>query len=293
MKVVLYGRSLKKEYASSINHLIKLLEKNKISIFIYKKFLELLHRFPEIDAYQNLTPFENNNDFPSDSNFLISLGGDGTLLETISFIRKSNIPIIGINLGRMGFLANIAENEIEEAVQAIIHNRYAIEDRALLKLQTEPVLFDEFPYALNEVTIQKKDSSLITIHTYINNSYANSYWADGLIISTPTGSTAYSLSVGGPIVSPDSKNIIISPIAPHNLTVRPIVIPDNCKLSFTLESRSNQFITTIDSKSTSCAINTKLNIELAEFSIKFLKLDKHDFYNTIRNKLMWGVDKRN
>lgn len=291
MKVILYGRTITDEYADKIDHLFSILSNNNIEIVVYESYWESIKRF--LSSKTDIHFFKSLDDFPEDGDILISLGGDGTLLETIPYVRKSNIPIIGFNFGRLGFLANVADNEIEEALKDIIKKKYAVENRTLIKLSTDPEIFKDFPYALNEVTIQKKDSSLISIQTYINDQFLNSYWADGLIISTPTGSTAYSLSVGGPIVSPDSQNIIISPIAPHNLTVRPIIIPNQSKLTFSLEGRSDEVIISLDSKIATCSISTRLEIHIAEFTVKFLKLANHDFFNTIRNKLMWGVDKRN
>ncbi|MBN1186902.1 MAG: NAD kinase [Bacteroidales bacterium] len=291
MKIIIYGRSFRKEYSEKIGILFDLLHQKNVEIIVYEKFYKLIKS--SIKKGIPISVFSSIADFPEKAHFLISLGGDGTFLETITFVRDSNIPVIGINLGRLGFLAHIAENEIELAINAILSKQYIIEERSLIKLESEPSLFPDFPYALNEITFQKKDSSLITIHTYIDNHFLNSYWADGLIISTPTGSTAYSMSVGGPILTPGSQNFIISPIAPHTLTVRPLVIPNTSILSFTIEGRSKNFITSLDSRFITCTFETKLKVELAPFSIKMVNLSKHEFFNTIRNKLMWGVDRRN
>ena len=291
MKIIIYGRGFKKEYSEKIGILFDLLHQNNVEIIIFEKFLKKIK--PSFNKSIPVKIFSSHLDFPRNADFVISIGGDGTFLETITYVRDTGIPIIGINLGRLGFLAHIAEDEIELAVNAILSGKYSVEDRSLLKLTSKPEVFNDFPFALNEVSLQKKDSSLITIHTYIDDHLLNSYWADGLIISTPTGSTAYSMSVGGPILTPASQNFIISPIAPHTLTVRPIVIPNNSHLSLTVEGRSKNFLASLDSRFETCSIHTQMKVELASFCIKMVSLSKHEFFYTLRNKLMWGADKRN
>ena len=237
--------------------------------------------------------FDHHSNIPKDIEFLICIGGDGTFLEAITYIRDSSIPLVGINSGRLGFLANIAGCEADQIIDYLVSTEYSIEDRALLEFSSEQQVFSDFPFALNECTIQKAGSSLSTIHVTINGEYLTSYWADGLIISTPTGSTAYSLSVGGPIVTPQCTNFIITPIAAHNLNVRPLVIPDTARLSLSVEGRTDNFLATLDSRSTKCNINNKINISKAPFTIRMIKLPQINFYSTLRNKLMWGADKRN
>jgi NAD+ kinase len=225
---------------------------------------------------------------------MFSIGGDGTFLETSSLVRNKNIPIVGINTGRLGFLSDIPSDKISEAIDNFFDKNFTIEKRTLLKLDTDNKLFSDFNFALNDVCIHKKDAtSLITIHVYINNEYLNSYWADGLIVSTPTGSTAYSMSLGGPIVVPNSENFIITPIASHNLTVRPIVINNNNELRIKVEGRSENFLVSLDSKSMLVDSTVELTIKKAPFSVNVLKFKNNSFFTTLRNKLMWGIDKRN
>ncbi|MDP4206237.1 MAG: NAD kinase, partial [Bacteroidota bacterium] len=221
-------------------------------------------------------------------------GGDGTFLEAASLVHDTGLPIVGINSGRLGFLADISQSEIGFALEQILDGKYLIEERSLVEIIEPEGKFGNCNYALNEVTFHKMDSSsMITIHAYLNNVYLNTYWADGLIISTPTGSTAYSLSVGGPIVSPDSSIFILSPIASHNLTVRPFVIPDHNELMFEIEGRGEHFLTSLDSRSSVMTVNTRIRLRKADFKLRVIKLREHDFYSTLRNKLMWGADKRN
>ncbi|RLD64596.1 MAG: NAD kinase [Bacteroidetes bacterium] len=292
MKIAIYGRTLKEDFYISFQELLQKMKANKIEIIIYQ---------PLYDCVVNKLPFElnisgvfNSHNDINDVDFMFSIGGDGTFLETISLVRNKNIPIVGINTGRLGFLSDISKDEISTAVDNFLENKYTIEKRALLQLNTTNQQFKEFNYALNEVTIHKKDtSSLITIHVYINNEYLNSYWADGLVISTPTGSTAYSMSLGGPIVVPNSQNFIITPIASHNLTVRPIVIHDSNVLKIKVEGRSKKFLVSLDSKSLLVDSDVELTIKKAQFSINILKFKNKTFFTTLRNKLMWGIDKRN
>lgn len=240
------------------------------------------------------SPFNSGDDLPEDVEFLFSIGGDGTFLKSFLSIKNKSIPVVGVNTGRLGFLSDISIDEIDEALQLILNGQYCIDERTVLEIGSEQNAFGDFNYALNEVVVAKQDSgSMINIHVSINGEYLNTYWADGLIISTPTGSTAYSLSVGGPILTPDSENIVISPIAPHNLTVRPILVPDHNSLTLKIEGRGQQFLATVDSRSESFDFPGKLEIRKADFKIKTLRLHGHTFYSTLRNKLMWGLDKRN
>jgi NAD+ kinase len=225
---------------------------------------------------------------------LISVGGDGTMLSTIKYVQHSQMPVIGLNAGRLGFLANIAKDEIDVTIDALINNQYTIETRSLLRLNTSVNLFDGANYALNECTIHKRDSAaMITIHAYLNDEFLNSYWADGLIIATPTGSTAYSLSCGGPIVTPDCANFIITPIAPHNLNVRPLIIPDNKTLRLKVEGRQDNFLVTLDSRSHTITADIELVLTKDDYMFSTIKLNNQTFFNTLRNKLLWGIDKRN
>lgn len=292
MKIAIYGRSFSKSFNEPIIRLFKVLNSYNVHITIFKPFFEFIinniHFKPKVQSF-----FNDHKDICKEVDLIFSLGGDGTFLETISFVRDYNIPIVGINTGRLGFLSYISREDIADALDAIFNKKYSLEHRVLIKLVSSVDLFEGFNYALNEVTIQKKDSTMITIHAYLNNEYLNSYWADGLIISTPTGSTAYSLSVGGPIVIPNSSNFIISPIAPHNLTVRPIVVPDSNEIVLKVNSRNSKYLASLDYRSEILDTSVELTLKRADFTIKILKLENHSFYSTIRNKLMWGADKRN
>jgi NAD+ kinase len=225
---------------------------------------------------------------------MFSIGGDGTFLETLTFVRDSGIPIIGINTGRLGFLANIAKTEINKAIDSLANKKIKIEKRSLISVTSQSKLFGEVNYGLNELTILKKDtSSLITINAYINGDFLNSYFADGLIVATPTGSTAYSLSCGGPLVMPCSQNFIITPIASHNLNVRPLVISDDSIITLKVEGRSSNYLVSLDSRSEVIDSSIELTLKKAEFSANLIQIENQNFFNTIRNKLLWGLDKRN
>jgi NAD+ kinase len=225
---------------------------------------------------------------------MISLGGDGNMLDTVTHVRDSGIPILGINYGRLGFLANIGKEELHLAIDAIVNRKYVLEKRTLLHLDADFPLFGDTPYALNEFSIQKKDSSpMIKIHTYLNGEFLNTYWADGLIVSTPTGSTGYSLSCNGPVVFPDSHTFIITPISPHNLNIRPIVIPDNTIISFEVEGRTDGFLTTLDARRQIVPKESQLAIKKENFDINLIRLNENNFLQTLRDKLSWGLDKRN
>jgi len=224
---------------------------------------------------------------------MLSIGGDGTFLETVTIVQKHGIPIAGINAGRLGFLSNIPATEIESSLDAILQDQYSIEHRSLISLRLSVGKMNGFCCALNDVSLQKKYSSMITIHAYLNDVLLNSYWADGLIISTPTGSTAYSMSVGGPIVTPDSNNFIISPLAPHNLAVRPVIVPDNNTIRLKVNSSESCYILSLDSRTEIFDTDVEVLIQRADFTIKTIRIKGYTFYDTMRNKLMWGVDKRN
>jgi NAD+ kinase len=225
---------------------------------------------------------------------MISMGGDGTLLDTVCFVRDKDIPVIGINFGRLGFLAGIGKDDVHKLVEALNNRTFQIDRRSLLHLDCNVPMFGEIPYALNEFTIHKKDTSaMIKIHTYLNGEFLNTYWADGLIVSTPTGSTGYSLSCGGPVVFPDAASFVITPVAPHNLNVRPIVVPDHHIISFEIEGRSDQFLITLDSRMEIVDHHIQLAVRKEDFSLGLLRLHESNFLMTLRNKLLWGIDRRN
>jgi NAD+ kinase len=293
MNIALYGRTLSSGFEKCIQHLINVLEKHGCVIYIYEPFsLEIKDKVKFKKAF---VPFTKHQEIAGAVSFVFSIGGDGTLLNTVTLVKDSNIPVMGINTGRLGFLASISKDEVPKAVEDILNNKYVIEKRSLLELSAPDNLFGKMNFALNELTVRKKDSSsMISINVFLNDEYLNSYWADGLIVATPTGSTAYSLSCGGPIISPDSENFIITPIASHNLTVRPFVIPDKSTIRLKIsDDRNRKFLISLDSRTQTIDNSFEIIIRKAAFTFSLLKLKNEDFYSTIRNKLMWGIDKRN
>ncbi len=293
MNIAIYGKSFDNSFNDSIVKLFKYLEKLNYKVKIYKPFLDFIIKNVNYDPKPEsifTEPFTVN----SEIDLVFSIGGDGTFLECVAFVRNNNIPIVGINCGRLGFLASISKEEVNTAISAIHKKKYSVQDRTLIKINTEDNLFSDFSYGLNEVTVHKRDSgSMITLDVYLKNNFLNSYWADGLIISTPTGSTAYSLSAGGPIVVPDSQNFIITPISPHNLTVRPIVVPDNMEITIEVKSRRENCMISLDYRSEIIKTPTIIKVNSANFKVKVLNIEDKTFFGTLRNKLMWGIDKRN
>jgi len=291
MNIALYCRSIRPEDIPVLQRILDLLSERNMGVFIFKNFFESV--WEKIKTRSGVATFSNYNDIRDKVDYMFSLGGDGTLLDTISFVRNASIPIMGINIGRLGFLADISKDEIESAIDAINGRTYVSDKRILLGLETNKPLFGEVPYALNDITIHKKDSSaMMTIHTYINGELLNSYWADGLIIATPTGSTGYSLSCGGPIIMPTSGNFVITPIAPHNLNVRPMVVSDSSIISFEVEGRQDKFLLTMDSRTETIDTSFQLAVKKCDFEITLVRLNDHHFLDTLRRKLMWGVDLR-
>lgn len=290
MKVIIFGNKCKDRIAIYARQLVNSLLKRNVSIYFEKDFCRFLVEKGIDMAFPHQLLCEGE-DFEADMAF--SIGGDGTFIKTSAKIGKKNIPIIGINAGRLGFLADIAGDEIEEAVKEILDGKYKIEDRTLLRLYTKEKLYKDFNYALNEIAVMKRDSSsMITIDAWANDVFINSYQADGLLISTSTGSTAYSMSVGGPIVVPQAPNFIITPIAPHSLNVRPIIIPDDWEIKLRVESRNNQFLIALDGRNNFFDSKTHLIIKKAGFTTKVVKRENNDFFDTLRSKLMWGMSER-
>ena len=268
------------------------LEKEGIVPVIFADFFEQATRYLSLPA--TTETFSHHTQLTPDIDFLISLGGDGTLLDTVTLIRNKAIPVVGINLGRLGFLASIGRDEMVEAVKALARRSYIIDRRSLIHLDSNIPLFNDVPYALNEFAIHKRDiAPMIKIHTYLNGELLNTYWADGLILATPTGSTGYSLSCAGPVVFPETASFVITPIAPHNLNVRPIIIPDNTIVSFEIESRSDEVICALDSRRELVDKNVLLAVRKETFGINLVRLNENNFLQTLRNKLSWGLDKRN
>lgn len=291
MKIAIYGKRLEENYFSFVQLLFQKLLEKKVEVVVHQSFYEDLSDKLSLDS--RLKTFASHDDI-NDVNYMFSIGGDGTLLKTITFVRDKNIPILGINTGRLGFLTSIATEEIDGAIDDILSDNFNLDTRTLLSLETGNNLFGDINYALNEITLQKKDtSSMVTIQVYLGEDFLNSYWADGLIISTPTGSTAYSLSCNGPIILPGSGNIIVTPIAPHNLNVRPIVIPDDTELTLKIAGRTENFLVALDSRSLTVPLSIELKIKKAAHQINLIRLKKYSFLNTLRTKLIWGQDKRN
>ena len=294
MTIALYGRKFSHESSFAFcTQLIDCLLNHGITVQIYEAFQVYLAANMSLPS--NVLTFSNHAELMETKvDYLISIGGDGTLLDTVSLVRDSGIPVIGINMGRLGFLANVHKQDIELSIDSLLKGKYTLDKRTLLRVENDSNLFGGINYGLNELTIHKKDtSSMIIIHAYINGEFLNSYWADGLIISTPTGSTGYSLSCGGPIIFPKSENFVITPISPHNLNVRPIVIADNYILSFEVEGRSSNFLLTLDSRTETIDASTPFAVRKETFEFNLLKLHNENYLDTLRDKLMWGLDARN
>ena len=292
MKIAIYGRTFNTDFLVHIQQVFNLLAEAGVEVHIYGPFLNFIDKCNQT-TFKNLKKFETIEMFPEDISFLISIGGDGTFLEAIPYALKNNIPVIGINSGRLGFLANISRDEIPGAFQAIFNKNYQVEYRSLLKFLSPENIIGKQNFALNEITLQKKGTSMINIDAYLNDEFLNTYWTDGLIVSTATGSTAYSLSAGGPIVMPGSGNLILAPIASHNLTVRPIVIPDDLIITLRATARQKQIQITADNRTVEINQPLELKIGKADIKLQMVKFPNNSFYATIRNKLMWGADKRN
>lgn len=298
MKIGIFGRSIKQDDGPFLKKLFQILHDKQIEYAVHADFAHLIseHDLGNISTAYTLPIFEARDCQEGSFDFIISIGGDGTLLNTVSLVGRSNIPVVGINSGRLGLLADVNKHEIEQVFDLLQNGQFELDRRSLLCLNSDKHIFEGSNYALNEFTILKQDTSaMIIVHTYANGAFLNSYWADGIIVATPTGSTAYSLSCGGPIVHPDSRTFIITPIAPHNLNVRPVVIPDTFELTFAIEGRSPNFLCTLDSRYEIIDNTYKLSIKKADFDFCLARVmgERRDFFSTIRQKLMWGLDTRN
>jgi NAD+ kinase len=292
MRIAFFGKEYNNDQDKYLQLLINELSKNKASFSFYKPYFEKFKG--NIDLPESTSTFNTHDDLSGKTDMLLSIGGDGTMLDTIPFIRGSGIPILGINLGRLGFLSSISKNEIVDAVKYIYSGDYHLEKRALLSLEKPTGLFGDLNFGLNDLTIYRRNTtSLLVVHVFVDGKKLNSYWGDGLIVSTPTGSTAYSLSVGGPIITPGSQNFVIAPIASHNLTVRPIVIQDSSEIRITIEGREEKYLITLDSRHTTIGKNEELIIKRCDFNVNLVQMNNQDFFSTIRDKLMWGKDYRN
>jgi NAD+ kinase len=292
MKVAIYSRVIDTDQQADVQELFTELTRNNIKAVIYYPFFETIRScFTHEDAVQ---VFRTADELDQSIDFLISLGGDGTMLDTITLVQNKNIPVLGINFGRLGFLASIGRKALHSAVRALVNRTYVIDKRSLIHLDGDKMLFNEMPYGLNEFAIHKTDTSpMIKIHTYLNGEFLNTYWADGVIVSTPTGSTGYSLSCGGPIVFPESCSFVITPVAPHNLNVRPIIVPDNNIISFEVEGRTDHFICALDSRKEVVDKKTLLAVRRESFNFNLVRLNENNFLQTLREKLSWGLDTRN
>lgn len=292
MQVAIYGRNFHPSFRENVATLFSRLSSMNADLFVYQPFYEFLQSSaglrPKIKGL-----FASHNELPAETDFLFSIGGDGTFLETLSIVRDSNIPVVGLNTGRLGFLSYISPDSLEDSLDSIFSGHFDLEERMLLEVNSSGKSLPDYNFALNEVRLYKDSASLVTIHVHVDDDFLSSYWADGLILSTPTGSTAYNLSVGGPIVVPESDTMVLSPIAPHNLTVRPLVLPGKAKLQFTVDTREPFYQVALDSRSRDIPVSEKITISRAAHTLKMVRIENNSFYSTLRNKLMWGIDKRN
>lgn len=289
MKFALFGNTYQAKKSAHVERLLSLLDERRAEVCICREFYQFLTR----DLKMNLRPADvfDGNDFEAD--MVLSIGGDGTFLKAASRVGERNIPILGINTGRLGFLADVSPEEMEETFDDIYNEDYRIEDRSVLQVTCNGQELKGYPFGLNEIAVLKRDSSsMISIHTSINGAYLTTYQADGLVVATPTGSTAYSLSIGGPIIVPHSNTIAITPVAPHSLNIRPIVINDDWEITLDVESRSHNFLIAIDGRSETCREGSRLSIRKADYQIKVVKRNNHIFFSTLRDKMMWGADGR-
>ena len=290
MKIGIHGKKSISDHLDHINLILRDLNERKAELYFTPEYFKVLRKSGVLINDYPLFTKENVNLL----DLVVSLGGDGTLLESITRVGNSNVPLLGINIGRMGFLATTSKEEVRNAFDLVFENNYNTDRRTLLKLNSDNQLFTDFNYALNDFTILKKDSSsMIAVKVFIDGEYINTYWADGIIVSTPTGSTGYSLSCGGPLIMPGSRNFVITPVSPHNLTTRPLVVPDSSKLSFEIEGRSKNYLCSLDSRIETITSDSKLVIEKAGFLINLIVLPGNSYFKTVRQKLSWGIDYRN
>jgi NAD+ kinase len=292
MRIAIYSRGIENNRLQDIELLLSELEKYDVEPVFFRDFFNLFYSAIKIPG--KYSTFSSGDDLDLSIDCMISLGGDGTLLDTVTLVKDTGIPVLGINYGRLGFLANIGKEELHSALGALVQRKYVLDKRTLIHLDADIPLFDDCPYALNEFSLHKKDTSpMIKIHTYLNGEFLNTYWADGLIVATPTGSTGYSLSCNGPVVFPDSASFVITPVAPHNLNIRPIIVPDNTIISFEMEGRTDGFLCTLDSRREPVPKEIQLAVKKETFGINLIRMNENNFLQTLRNKLSWGLDKRN
>ncbi len=291
MRIAIYGRPSQSNRCEEAKKIFSQLNLLGIDYTVHQVYYDSLKDV--VDFPSGITAFSSKLAEKS-VDYLVSIGGDGTLLESLPFVVDAGVPILGINTGKLGFLSQVHKEDIEPAIKALKEKNFTIHTRSLLHLKTEGNVFGNNNYALNEVCVQRKDTStMVTIHAYINGELLNSYWADGLIIATPTGSTAYSLSCSGPILLPEDSSFIITPIAPHNLNVRPVVIPDSCEITLKVEGRNPTYLVSLDSRSVPMENKKELTIYKESFGVKLIQLPDYSFAKTLRSKLNWGKDLRN
>ena len=294
MKIAIYGQFYQNSTEPIIRDIFQFFTQKKIELVVEHDFLELLNEKHILK--ESFATFQNHTDLDSSFDMLLSIGGDGTILRAITLVRDSGIPVLGINAGRLGFLASVQKENITDFLQLVIDKKYRISKRSLLSLTCNPpnAAIDNLNFAMNEITVSRKDTtSMITIETHLNEEFLNSYWADGLIIATPTGSTGYSMSCGGPILTSEVTSLVITPIAPHNLNARPLVIPDNTQIKLKVSGREDNYLVSLDSRIASVPNAAELTIEKTNFQINMVEIPNETFLKTLRNKLMWGEDKRN
>lgn len=292
MRIAIYSRGIDNNQIQDIEFLLGEIVKLGAEPVFYQDFFNQFYCAVDLDG--KYSTFNSSADMDSSIDCLISLGGDGTLLDTVTLVKDTGIPVLGINYGRLGFLANIGRDEIHSAIEALVERKFVLDKRTLIHVDADIPLFGDVPYGLNEFTVHKSDtSSMIKIHTYLNGEFLNTFWADGLIVSTPTGSTGYSLSCNGPVVFPDSASFVITPVSPHNLNIRPIIVPDNTIVSFEVEGRTDNFICSMDSRRELVPKEIQLAVRKESFGINLIRLNENNFLQTLRNKLSWGLDKRN
>ena len=292
MIIAVYGKHIESEYNIILGDLFAQLKKYNAEIWVYEPLLNYLKNNLSFNI-NNIKGYNKPEEIKGKADYMVSLGGDGTFLDSVALVQESNIPIMGVNFGRLGFLANISIPEMNNAFDLLFAGKYYVEKRSMLEVVSETIFFQSFPYGLNDFTIQKSGTAMLNINTYIDNEYLSTYWADGLIISTPTGSTAYSLSVGGPIVNPNLSAFILSAIAPHHLTVRPLVIPDTSTLRLEASGRDGKVLLSLDSRNIICESPITIQLKKAPFSANVICLEGTTFHRTLREKLLWGIDKRN
>lgn len=290
--IAVYGRKAEVVNIPAIQEIFSKINELGCKILVYDEYEKILLKEMTLDF--NYEVFKNKEELKNKAQFLFSIGGDGTLLSSVALVKDSDIPIVGVNIGRLGFLSSISINEISKALNSIIKGEYYLDKRSLLEIKSNMGKFKNGTFALNDVTVSKTDtSSMIAVDVNVDGVFFSTYWADGLIISTPTGSTAYNLSCGGPVISPQCNVFIITPIAPHNLNVRPIVIDDHSEIEIKVKSRSNKYLLSVDSEFESAQEEETIILKKAGFHINILRFTKTDYLNTLRTKLLWGTDTRN